>query len=134
MDRRSFLGLTLGLPLYLTACARSESYRYKLTLSLDTLDGVKSGFNVVEVSHNEVSFPARGVVAHVKGEALYLDLGPGRRPLIARLTKRQGPKGWGDGWEEDRPTRRAGAALWRDESHHRPAGDRVTTSRKSAGR
>jgi hypothetical protein len=72
----------------LGGCGRSETYRYKLTLSVDTPDGVKTAFNVVEVRHAAVTLPARGVNTRVKGEALYLDLGPGRRPLVALLTKR----------------------------------------------
>jgi hypothetical protein len=78
----AMLAVTLG------GCGRSETYRYKLTLSVDTPDGVKTAFNVVEVRHAAVSLPARGVNTRVKGEALYLDLGPGKRPLIALLTKR----------------------------------------------
>ena len=45
--------------LALAGCGRSETYRYKLTLSLDTPDGVKTGFNVVELQYFDVIFPAR---------------------------------------------------------------------------
>ena len=80
------LAVLLCVALALCGCGRSASYRYKLTLSLDTPDGVKTGFNVVELSAVEVSIPARGLGFKMTGQALYLDLGPGRRPLIALLT------------------------------------------------
>jgi len=65
----------------------SASYRYKLSLSLDTPDGVKKGYNVVEVDYHSVQIPARGVMHRIQGQAAYVDLGPGRRPLIALLTR-----------------------------------------------
>ena len=73
--------------LALAGCGRSETYRYKLTLSLDTPNGVKTSFNVVELRYFEVSIPARGEMHDTRGQALYLDLGPGQRPLIALLTR-----------------------------------------------
>lgn len=72
--------------LVLAGCGRSETYRYKLTLSLDTPDGVKTGFNVVELRYFDVIFPARGEMHDTRGQALFIDLGPGQRPLIALLT------------------------------------------------
>ena len=65
----------------------SETYCYKLTLSVDTPDGVKTGSNVVELHYFHVDFPAEGEMHDTRGQALYLDLGPGRRPLIALLTR-----------------------------------------------
>jgi hypothetical protein len=73
--------------LAVTGCGRSETYRYKLALSLNTPNGVKAGFNVVELRYFEVSIPARGEMHDTRGQALYLNLGPGRRPLIALLTR-----------------------------------------------
>jgi hypothetical protein len=64
----------------------SETYRYKLTLSVDTPEGVKTGSNVVELNYFSVHFPAQGAMHDLRGQALYLDLGSGRRPLIALLT------------------------------------------------
>jgi hypothetical protein len=59
-------------------------YRYKLTIEVDTPEGVKRGHNIVQVR-----FPnqPRNGAESVKGDALYLDLGPGRRPLIALVGK-----------------------------------------------
>ena len=39
-----------------------------------------------------VSIPASGIMHKLNGEALYLDLGAGRRPLIALLTSQLHPK------------------------------------------
>ncbi len=95
-----------ALGLALAGCGRSETYRYKLTLSVETDAGVKTASTIVEVRHAGVSFPASGVVASVRGEALYLDLGPGHRPLIALLTREFRPRQTESGsrWEENRPT------------------------------
>lgn len=76
--------LTLGL----AGCGKTESYRYKLTLAVNTPEGVKRASSVAEVQFYDVSFPERGTKHKLWGEALYLDLGPGARPLIALLTSR----------------------------------------------
>jgi hypothetical protein len=68
-------------------CGSDASYRYKLTLAVNTPGGVKRGSSVVEVAFWNVSIPAKGTAFKLRGEALYLDLGPGERPLIALLTK-----------------------------------------------
>jgi len=80
--------LTLGL----AGCGKTGSYRYKLTLAVNTPDGIKRGSSVVEALFQEVKIPERGVMHKIRGEALYLDLGPGRRPLIALLTSQLHPK------------------------------------------
>jgi hypothetical protein len=69
------------LALALAGCGRSASYRYKRTLSLDTPDGVKTGFNVVQIDYWHVDFPMAGEPHKTLGQGIYLDLGPGRRPL-----------------------------------------------------
>jgi hypothetical protein len=63
----------------------SASYRYKLTVALNTPDGIKKASSVVEISFWGVSVPAQGIMHRLNGEALYLDLGPGKRPLVALL-------------------------------------------------
>ena len=80
------LAMVALLGLGLAGCGRSESYRYKLTMAVNTPDGVKRGSNVTEWDFWEVSIPERGTPHRLRGEALYLDLGPGKRPLIALLT------------------------------------------------
>jgi hypothetical protein len=78
------LGSLVALGLCLAGC--SESYRYKLTLAVNTPQGIKRGSSVVEDVFWSVSIPERGITHRLGGEALYLDLGPGARPLIALLT------------------------------------------------
>jgi hypothetical protein len=76
--------LTLGL----ASCGETESYRYKLSLAVNTPEGVKRASSVGEVRYRRVRVPERGIMHKLQGEALYLDLGPGTRPLIALLTSR----------------------------------------------
>src|SRR5664279_4145100 len=86
------LGALVAISLCLAGCGRTESYRYKLTLAVDTPHGVKRASSVVEVLFYDVSIPARGTMHKLRGEALYLDLGSGARPLVALLTSRLHPK------------------------------------------
>jgi hypothetical protein len=86
------LGAVAAMTLRLASCGRTESYRYKLTVAVNTPDGVKKASSVVEVTFLEVSIPGRGIMHKLNGEALYLDLGPGARPLIALLTSQPHPK------------------------------------------
>jgi len=80
--------MTLGV----AGCGRTESYRYKLTLAVNTPAGVKRGSSVVEVMFWNVSIPAKGTTHKLRGEAFYLDLGSGARPLVALLTSQLHPK------------------------------------------
>ena len=66
---------------------RNPTYRYKLTMSVDTADGVMTAFNVVEVEQVWV-YPDEGVISRTRGEALYIDLGPTRRPLVVLMTRK----------------------------------------------
>jgi len=75
--------MTLGL----AGCWKSEAFRYKLTLAVNTTDGIRRGSSVAEVVFWDVWFPEKGTMHKLRGEALYLDLGPGARPLIALLTR-----------------------------------------------
>jgi hypothetical protein len=85
----------------LASCGRSESYRYKLTLTVNTPDGTKRGSSVVEVLFYDVSIPERGTMHKLTGEALYLDLGAGRRPLIALLSKQLHLENRKQSWSRD---------------------------------
>ena len=80
------LGALVAIGLCLAGCGRSESFRYKLTLAVNTPYGVKRSSSVTEWVFWEVSIPARGTPHKLYGEALYLDLGAGARPLIALMT------------------------------------------------
>lgn len=86
----------------LAGCWRSESYRYKLTLAVNTPEGIKRASSVVEVAFWEVSIPAKGIAHKLRGEALYLDLGPDARPLVALLTRQLRPYSRGEyDWTPD---------------------------------
>jgi hypothetical protein len=76
----SFLRLAavVAICLCLAGCGRSEAYRYKLTLAVNTPEGIKKASSVVQVTFWPVSIPASGIMHKLNGEALYLDLGAGR--------------------------------------------------------
>jgi hypothetical protein len=95
------LGALVVMSLCLAGCGRTESYSYKLTMAVNTPDGVKRGSGVVEVVFRQVWFPQRGTMHKLRGEALYLDLGPGARPLIALLTRKLPKGGSGRHWTRD---------------------------------
>jgi hypothetical protein len=97
MMGRSFLrfSVVFAMAVALAACGRVESYRYKLTLAVKTPQGIKRGSSVAEAKFFDVSIPAKGTMYKLRGQALYLDLGPGARPLVALLTSRIDRKfGW----------------------------------------
>ncbi len=100
MSPRFFLRLAavVTIALGLSGCWTSASYRYKLTLAVDTPQGVKRASVVGELTVWDIYFPWKGTDARLRGEALYLDLGPGARPLIALVTAqlrpRQGEAHW----------------------------------------
>lgn len=73
----------------LAGCEKAEAYRYKLTLAVDTPDGVKQGWSVVEViSYRDTVLAINSNTKYkLDGEALYLDLGRSRRPLIVMLMR-----------------------------------------------
>lgn len=89
----------LAIAVVLAGCGRSESYRYKLTMAVNSPNGIMRASTTGEVMFWSVSIPARGTMHKLRGEALYLDLGPSVRPLIALLTHRlhrrpNGVVGW----------------------------------------
>jgi hypothetical protein len=83
--------LALGA-LVLVSCAFAEDkapdYRYRLTVEVDTPEGLKTGSSVIEVRQNmgrSGSSPLHSqIYRHAKGEAVPVDL-PGGRTLIALL-------------------------------------------------
>jgi hypothetical protein len=100
MNRRRAIA-ALGLPLLLAGCfGNRASFRYKLTLSVDTPEGVKTGFSVVEVDAQDVVIPDRGTMSQATGEAVYVDLGENAQPIVAVMvpyhSKKRGFK-WSDG-------------------------------------
>jgi hypothetical protein len=106
--------LTLAGTLILPGCAKTQHYRYKQTLTVETPDGVRSAFNVVEIEFYHGT--------QVRGEALYLDLGPGKRPLIALLTYTHITKPPSD-WSYEHPTKLLGRLYGEKYQSGDPSGD-----------
>ena len=80
---------SVGLSTMLSSCdyffPTYASYHYKLTISLDTPDGPKTADGVMEVSRVQAGKfweTMGGCGERIRGEAIYLDLGAGRRPLV----------------------------------------------------
>jgi hypothetical protein len=119
MNLHLFLRMTavLAIAVTLSGCGRSASFRDKLTLAVNTPDGVKRGTSVTEWAFWEVSIPARGTPHKLRGEALYLDLGPGTKPLVALLTSHLHEKPGGTVWDwpGDELLSRLYGPLWRDD-------------------
>lgn len=69
------------------------TYHYRLTIEVETPDGIKSASSVIEVTQRKQTpapLPVPPYVARVKGEAVFVDLGQGRN-VIALLAG--GPTG-----------------------------------------
>lgn len=120
MNLHSLLRITalLAIALTLFGCGgKSASFRYKLTLAVNTPEGIKRGASVTEWAFWQVSIPARGTPHRLRGEALYLDLGPGKKPLIALLTSHLHAKPGGVVWDwpGDELLSRLYGPLWGDD-------------------
>lgn len=92
LNRRGAMALLAGAALALPGCGvageRLPDYRYRLTVEVETPEGLKTGSSVIEVSTavaGRNSIPTPGAVSHrVRGEAVTVDLG-GRGMLFALL-------------------------------------------------
>ena len=91
MARRTMLGTGLGAltALFAAGCAQYPKYvyRFKLTVEIDTPDGVRSGYSVYEVTaqkHAKLLPEARARSRDVRGEAVAVDL-PGGKTVFALL-------------------------------------------------
>jgi hypothetical protein len=92
---RFYLRMVVVILMGIGLAGCGESYRYKLTLAVNTPEGIKRGSSVVEVDFWSANFPVRGGIGHrLRGEALYLDLGagkPGRSGKLPRVWSPQTP-------------------------------------------
>jgi hypothetical protein len=79
---------------FLTICAvivggcgfgHAVTYRYKLTISVNTADGVKTGSVVCETKLTSLMANSEPYLQIYNCEAVYVDLGQGKRPLIALI-------------------------------------------------
>ena len=90
MARRGFFGiLAAGAAALLGACGVSggDTYRFKMTVEVDTPEGVMTGWSVYEVEAKNVAALTPGGIGlqmKVRGEALAVDL-PGGKTLFALL-------------------------------------------------
>ena len=62
----------------------TPAYRYRLTVEVETPEGLRTGSSVIEVETSESSFPHSTVNHRVRGEAVAVDL-PGGKTLFALL-------------------------------------------------
>ena len=78
----------MALPAGCSLIDRTPDYRYRLTVEVDTPQGLRTGSSVIEVQTSvagEYSIPSPGAVSHrVRGEAVAVDL-PGGQTLFALL-------------------------------------------------
>jgi len=80
-----YLGVTFAFPSY--------THRYRLTIEIDTPEGVRSGSSVIEVTRKDVRllrFGGARYTFHERGEAVFVDLGGGRNVIALLAT---GPHG-----------------------------------------
>jgi hypothetical protein len=88
MTRRGVIGLLVGVAsAVLAGCGLVKSYppfRYRLTIEVDTPQGLRTGSSVIEVSAGEVGTTLGGAGVEVRGEAAAVDL-PGGQTLFALL-------------------------------------------------
>lgn len=95
MDRRAVLAAPLlGALLGVAGCARTIGvYRYRVTVEVETPQGLRSGASVMEISYGDQLSMQGGRLADVrqKGEAIYVDLGQGKYIVALLNTGRMLP-------------------------------------------
>lgn len=82
--------LLVGIFAYVVANNVSGTWHYKMTIEIETPEGVKSSSAVHEVSNSATNikildFPEGGNPAEFKGEAVVINMGEGEPPLFAVL-------------------------------------------------
>ncbi len=87
--------LVLGILIYAAIGWQSWSSRFRVTVEVDTPTGVKRGSSVIELRTTRTSgflmlSAMRGAITRLRGEAVFVDLGPSkdgkRQHLIALMT------------------------------------------------
>ncbi len=91
--RATLLGMLLA-PL-ISGCGGLPTFRYRLTVEVDTPEGLKTGSSVVEVESAVARFPHASAWSSHRGEAVAVDLGS-RGVLFALLGGPKNPD-WANG-------------------------------------
>lgn len=105
MKRRAFLAASglAALILALPACGSTDRMRYRMTVEVDTPQGLRTGSAVREITHSvPPPYPSVGESRpqwRVRGEAVAIDL-PGNQTLFALLRSEEDGDfgGWGVWW------------------------------------
>jgi hypothetical protein len=89
MKRAGIVALLAGLAFVLYLCTQpAYTHRFRLTIEVETPDGIKTGSSVIETSAWESGnwgpVEARGIRSDFRGRAVFVDLGHDRN-LIALL-------------------------------------------------
>jgi hypothetical protein len=88
--------LAASLASALASCGPSNSYRYRVTVDVDTRQGVRSGSSVWETTAWKGSgIPDRGIRARLRGEAVAVDLSGGTLFAVMRGRDLDGDYGKG---------------------------------------
>jgi hypothetical protein len=91
------MALMTGLVVLLSGCGTAlPDYRYRLTVEVETPEGLKTGSSVIEVSTamaGKNSIPTPGVISHrLRGEAVMVNLG--RRGTLFALLRSDANSSW----------------------------------------
>lgn len=91
--RKIAMWLLICAGLLVSACDNgSATYRYRLTVDVETPEGLRTGSSVIEIRTDpRAPLQAGGIVSRVRGEAVAVDLGP-RGRLFALLSSRTDPE------------------------------------------
>jgi hypothetical protein len=94
MKRRTFVGstLALGAGLAVPGCSAfepSETLRFRITVEVDTPQGVRSGYSVWEYKVTDIKIGFSSLETDWRGEAVAVDL-PGGHTLFALLVSGDG--------------------------------------------
>ncbi|SRR6266404_6333172 len=108
MKRAGIIALLAGLAFVLYLCTQpAYTHRFRLTIEVETPDGIKTSSSVIETSAWESGnwgpIEARGIRRDFKGRAVFVDLGQGRN-LVALL-------GFGPRGDQDKLFKLSSAAL-----------------------
>lgn len=86
--------LLFGLLPAMASCEEHSSYRYRLTVVVDTPDGPRQGSTIIEVHTGTQSIPVRSLTRRATGEAAVVDLG--HRGLLFALPRGETDLDWAD--------------------------------------